>query len=105
FTIDEPSDAPIAPPPSSKSEPSARNGDPLFVEASSDLGFALESRQPWFDETSREPLLPFRQNRRGPALVAADLTGDGNPELILGGTSETPLRILGNRAPTPQLPP
>lgn len=105
FTIDEPSDAPIAPPPSSKSEPSARNGDPLFVEASSDLGFALESRQPWFDETSREPLLPFRLNRRGPALAAADLSGDGRPELILGGTSETPLRILGNRAPTPQLPP
>src|SRR5690606_42120962 len=64
-------------------------GETLFTEASTALGFSFESSQPWFDETAREPLLPQRQNRRGPALSAADLDGDGRPELILGGSPES----------------
>jgi len=43
--------------------------------------------------TEAQPLLPFRFDRRGPALAAADLDGDGREEIFLGGTASSPLQI------------
>ncbi len=65
-----------------------------FADVSQSLGFSLSSRETVVDETKAQPLLPMRQNRRGPALAVGDISGDGKDDVILGGTPETPTRIL-----------
>ncbi|HEY9155669.1 MAG TPA: CRTAC1 family protein, partial [Opitutaceae bacterium] len=36
----------------------------------------------------------MRQNRRGPAIAVGDIDGDGRDDVFLGGTSQTPARML-----------
>lgn len=76
------------------------HGTGLFADQSEAWGFALDSREAPVDELVQEPLIPQRQNRRGPALVVADLDGDGREEVVIGGTGVVPTRMV-SPGPTP----
>ncbi len=87
FTITEPSGpvspALAAPPPAGQ-----------FADVSLEANFSFLSRESVVDERVQEPLLPMRQNRRGPALAVGDLAGAGRDDVVLGGTPADPARIL-----------
>ncbi len=85
FTITEPTAATEA------ANPVAAT--PQFVDASETMNLALASREPRIDEFGQNPLLPQRQNRRGPALAVGDLSGRGSDDLVVGGTPEAPLQV------------
>jgi enediyne biosynthesis protein E4 len=84
YTIAEPS----TPPPVSPTRPARPT---LYEEASGRFGLSLASEESF--EAERQPLLPLRFDRLGPALALGDLTGDGRPDLVLGGTTRQPARI------------
>jgi enediyne biosynthesis protein E4 len=67
---------------------------PLFQEVGRAEGFALASRQEPVDETYLQRLIPVRLNPRGPALAVGDIFGTGAADVVIGGTSFDPLRVL-----------
>lgn len=69
-------------------------GTPWFREVSGELGLDLRVREADVDEVAAQPLLPFRHNRRGPALAVADLDGDGRDELLVGGSTVDSARVI-----------
>jgi hypothetical protein len=87
FTITEPS-GPVSPSPPKGAAPGQ------FSDASFAAGFSLLSREAVVDELAQQPLLPMRQNRRGPAVAVGDLNADGRDDVALGGTPADPARIL-----------
>jgi hypothetical protein len=88
YTITEPAGAPQAPPPA---RPAA-----LFVEAGRVAHLDVRNHEVPFDELSQQRLLPFRFNRPGPSAVFADLDGDGEDDLALGGVSGESGHLLSN---------
>lgn len=85
LTIAEPASAPAS---RTGPEPSRT----LFDKVAGDgLAAVPEETEP---DRDAQPLAPFRLDRRGPALAAADLDGDGRDELVVGGTTKSPL-LLG----------
>ncbi len=87
YTITEPS-APVAPAPPKEAAPGQ------FSDVSLAVCFSLVSRETLVDELVQQPLLPMRQNRRGPAIAIGDLDGDGKDDAVMGGTPMDPARIL-----------
>jgi len=88
YSITEPA-APekIAPP---------RASTPEFTEAGASLQLNLANREKPFNELSRQPLLTFRMNRPGPAATFADLDGDGEDDLVVGGVTGEAGQLLSN---------
>jgi len=86
FTVTEPAQlAPAAPLP---------KPTPQFSEVGAASGFSLAFREAVVDEAVQQPLLPMRQNRRGPALAVGDLRGRGPFDVVVGGTPADPARVL-----------
>jgi hypothetical protein len=65
-----------------------------YSDVSTAAGFSLVSREPSVDELVQQPLLPMRQNRRGPSIAVGDLNGDGRDDAVVGGTPMDPTRVL-----------
>jgi hypothetical protein len=65
-----------------------------FKEVGAAIGFSLLAREPMVDETIQQPLLPMRQNRRGPSIAVGDVDGGGRDDVVLGGTPSDPVRVL-----------
>jgi hypothetical protein len=87
FIVTEPSQAIPLPP-----EPAHPVGQ--FAEVSQALGLSAASREEDLDETYQQRLIPMRLNRRGPALAVGDVFGTGRDDVVIGGTTLDPLRIL-----------
>jgi enediyne biosynthesis protein E4 len=65
-----------------------------FEEVSRAQNLSFLSGEKLIEENNAQALVPFRQNRRGPAAVVADLNGDGKDDVVIGGTTSEPVRIL-----------
>jgi hypothetical protein len=87
FTVTEPSG------PAARAEP-ARAAPGQFSEVGPSMNLALASREAQVDESVQQPLLPMRQNRRGPAAAVGELGGQGRDDIVLGGTPADPARVL-----------
>lgn len=69
-------------------------GSRRFTAITGERGLAFASKEGPFRENTRQPLVPTRFDRLGPALAVGDLNGDGREDMIMGGTTETPARII-----------
>ena len=65
-----------------------------FAEEGPPAGATPKSREEPVDETYLQPLLPSRLNPRGPGLAVGDVFGNGRDDVVIGGTTLDPLRIL-----------
>ncbi|HVU25848.1 MAG TPA: VCBS repeat-containing protein [Opitutus sp.] len=66
---------------------------PEFSEVSATMNLSLAAtEEPRLAES--KSLAPFRLDRRGPALAAGDLDGDGRTGIVMGGTTQAPLRVI-----------
>ncbi len=100
FTITEPAGATPAPSPELK-PPAATQ----FSDVSQATGLDLRSREEPVNETSGQRLLPFRFNRRGPSLVVGNIASADRDDVVMGGTTLDPRRVMlataaGTFAPT-----
>ncbi|HEX2854089.1 MAG TPA: FG-GAP-like repeat-containing protein [Opitutaceae bacterium] len=89
YLIREPAGPPgaMSPPPKSA---------PFFTEVSQKMQLNLLNRERPLNQLSREQSLPFRMNRPGPPAVFADLDGDGQDDLVVGGVAGEAGQLLSN---------
>jgi len=67
---------------------------PLFVAEPDAFSTPVIVPENFADEPGAQAFLPWTLNRRGPALAAADLNGDGHTDLVVGGSTRAPARLL-----------
>jgi len=67
-----------------------------FVPVSPDQGLAVASPEPPASAEFRQPLLPIRHGRPGPGAAVADVDGDGEDDLCVGGTEGARAQLLSN---------
>jgi hypothetical protein len=79
--------------------PGPRPPVPQFEDATEACGLSLRSREDAVDESALQPLMPLRLNRRGPALAVGDVEGAGRDDVVVGGTTLDPLRVMAATAP------
>jgi hypothetical protein len=69
---------------------------PQFTEISEAAHLNATNHEALLNELSKQPLLPARLNRVGPAATFADLDGDGEDDLALGGVTGEPGQLFSN---------
>jgi enediyne biosynthesis protein E4 len=74
-------------------KPDKRATEPRWRELAAEVGLAISHTDPVTKLVSEQPFMPFRLDRLGPALVVADLNGDGVLDVVVGGSSATPGEI------------
>lgn len=94
YLITEPA-GPAAPP--LVSQPPESTRPTSFREVSRDLGLAVRMREDTVDEAGLQRLVPFRFNRRGPALAVGKLAGGDRESIVIGGTTQDPPAIARRR--------
>ena len=67
-----------------------------FVPISPDQGLAVASPERPESGEFRQPLLPIRHGRPGPGVAIADVDGDGEDDLCVGGTEGARAQLLSN---------
>ncbi len=91
YTVTEPS-GPIALPADAPRPPGQ------FAEEGGAIGLTLKAREEAVDESYVQRLIPVRLNQRGPSVVVGDVFGTGRDDVVLGGTTLDPLRVLHSAA-------
>jgi hypothetical protein len=93
YTLHEPDIAPptLTPPAEHDAIPAG-----LFVDVTAEKGLQFDAKEASFDELKAQPLLTIRLNRQGPAALVADLDGDGEEDILVGGTRGTSGRIFSS---------
>ncbi len=69
-------------------------GGTLLADISDAVNTGFRHRENTFDDFSREPLMPYKLSRRGPAMAFADVNGNGLDDLFLGGARGFPGRLF-----------
>ena len=62
----------------------------LFIRQSDQLGIQYTHKEDNYSHFNREKLIPFSVADRGPAVLQADLDGDGKEDLLFGGSKFYP---------------
>ncbi len=77
----------------------ATKARPWFSSSNRLLAFAHLEHS--FEDTLREPLIPWKVSQMGPGLALADIDGDGDEDFFLGGSAGEP-GVLGIHGPDHQ---
>lgn len=72
---------------------------PLLQNITEELGITIRHIENSFDDFYREPLMPYKQSERGPALAVADVTGNGLDDIFIGGSRGFAGRLFMQQAP------
>lgn len=68
---------------------------PLLRDVDGASGLAVGFRpEAEFDDYERQPLLPAKMSHMGPAIAVADVDGDGDEDLFIGGSRDRPGRMF-----------
>jgi hypothetical protein len=67
---------------------------PVFINISDSIRLPYHHRENHFVEFNREQLIPHMLSVEGPACAVADINGDGNEDIFLGGAKWQPGVIL-----------
>lgn len=87
YTITEPSGAATL-------AAEAKKSVTQYEEVSQTANLSWVAREEPIDEIAQQRLLPTRFNRRGPGLAIGDINGDGQNDILMGGTTLDEARIL-----------
>jgi len=88
YTITEPAAAAPAPAPVPPT--------PQFVEIAETTHLDVPNHEQPLADTLQQPLLPFRFNHPGPPALVADLDGDGEDDVALGGVAGEAGQLFSN---------
>jgi len=67
---------------------------PLFSDGTEKMGAGVENIFVPDSPDREQVFLPFRTDRRGPAVAVGDVNGDAHEDIVIGSTLQTPMQLL-----------